>query len=96
MLSGLLLQSSAFEGRRKALQASRVQGIVFAAGGRNHVANMFIAIRVLRDVLHSKLPIEVVFNGDDELDKKNQEYLEVRARSPVPAQLSCSRFACLL
>ncbi|KAK9833485.1 hypothetical protein WJX84_008284 [Apatococcus fuscideae] len=72
------LESSAFEGRKKSLRVLRGQGIVFAAGGRNHIANMFIAIRVLRDVLHSKLPIQIVFNGDEELDRKNQEYLEKR------------------
>lgn len=82
----LMVQSSAFEGRQKALKALKGQGIVFAAGGKNHVSNMFIAMRVLRDVLHSKLPIQVVFNGNEELDKKNRDFLEVRAKRRCPFQ----------
>lgn len=41
-------------------------GIVICAGSRNKIF-AFHLIRILRDVLHSKLPIEIAYGGDDDL-----------------------------
>ncbi len=71
------VQSDAFKKRKTSLGRLRRKGILFVAGGRDMISNMFISIRVLRDVLHFKLPIEIVFNGEEELDKKSKEFLEV-------------------
>ena len=71
------MQGVAFRTRRTSLNRLKRKGILYVAGGRDMIASMFISIRVLRDVLHSKLPIEVVFSGEQELDRRNQEFLEV-------------------
>lgn len=42
------------------------RGIVICAGSRNKIF-AFHLIRILRDVLHSKLPIEVAYGGDGDL-----------------------------
>lgn len=48
-----------------------------AAGGAVPLTNTYIALHMLRNVHHCRLPVHIYFNGTAELDPGTQAFLEV-------------------
>lgn len=64
---------------RSLSRIKEAQGIVFVSGGSRQLANTYVAIRVLQDHLECRLPIEIAYHGQDEMDKYHRSLFEVRA-----------------
>lgn len=46
------------------------RGILIVTGSKDQMANAFVSITVLRDVLNCSLPIELVYYGDNDQDQR--------------------------
>ena len=77
-------------GRRKSEQSGEhkaSQGIVMAAGKAMRLGNAYVTLRVLRDHMHSNLPVEIWYLGTEEMDVATEAGLEVTrslSHSPPP------------
>ncbi|KAK9862082.1 hypothetical protein WJX84_012147 [Apatococcus fuscideae] len=60
------------------------QGIVMAAGKAMRLGNAYVTLRVLRDHMHSNLPVEIWYLGTEEMDVATEAGLEAEF-----ANLSC-------
>jgi hypothetical protein len=49
-------------------QTDNERGIVISAGGRYYLPQAVVLLRMLRHNLHSTLPVEIVWHGDEEMD----------------------------
>ncbi len=52
------------------------RGIVLTAGGRKYFTCAYVNIRVIRETVHSTLPIEVFYGGVDEIPPHVAEFME--------------------
>ena len=81
------VQSCDFQARinnSSRLQKSR--GIVIPSAGHAMFAHTWVVVTILRETLGCSLPIEIVYNGQEELDVDLAERLKVQQRSA----LSCA------
>ncbi|WIA31646.1 hypothetical protein OEZ86_002526 [Tetradesmus obliquus] len=64
------LNSTEFKQRWDALkqQTTHERGIVMSAGGRYYLPQAIVLLRILRYKHRSKLPVEIFWHGDDEMD----------------------------
>ena len=53
-------------------------GIVIAAGKALRLGNVWVTLRVLRQELHSSLPVEIWHLGKEELDDVTKAHIEVQ------------------
>jgi hypothetical protein len=67
-------------------QSGNERGIVISAGGKYYLPQAVVLLRVLRHHLHSKLPVQLFWHGDEEMDATT---LAVRV------WLVCSVWLCL-
>ncbi|KAF6260025.1 mannosyltransferase putative-domain-containing protein [Scenedesmus sp. NREL 46B-D3] len=65
-VTGSLTSTSSRSSSRSSSSVSR--GILIVGGSRTHLGNAYILLRMLRQHLHCRLPIEVVYYGQQELD----------------------------
>lgn len=78
------------------------QGIVICAGGLERLTQAYVNIRVIRDTLHSKLPIEVYYAGDIELTPAiaqymhahldNVKFIDIYSIPDIPANISMNGY----
>ena len=72
------VQSCAFESLRKARQPkSKSRGIVIPSAGHAMFAHTWVVVTILRETLGCTLPIEVAYNGEEELDVNLAKRLKV-------------------
>jgi hypothetical protein len=50
------------------MQTTNERGIVMSAGGRYYLPQAIVLLRILRYKHRSKLPVEIFWHGDDEMD----------------------------
>ena len=72
------VQSCAFESQHSAKQpGSKTRGILIPSAGHAMFAHTWVVVTILRETLGCTLPIEVAYNGEDELDVNLSERLKV-------------------
>lgn len=72
------VQSCDFQSQRHAkTTGNRVRGIVIPSAGHDMFAHTWVVVTVLRETLNCTLPIEVIYNGQEELDVSLAESLKV-------------------
>ena len=60
------------------------RGIAIPAGGQKLLLHVWATLTVLRDVLKSELPVEIVYNGTAEMPPRLKRKFEVRtAHAPL-------------
>jgi len=69
--------------RAKRLERQRGRGVVMAAGGPIPLANAYVALHMLRNVHNCSLPVELFFNGTQELDWPTRIFFTVRTSNPL-------------
>lgn len=57
------------------VQQQPTRGIVIAAGGSYYLPQAIVLLRVLRHELHSSLPVELYWYGDQEMDDNNLQVI---------------------
>ncbi|KAG2484566.1 hypothetical protein HYH03_016612 [Edaphochlamys debaryana] len=72
------------EGREegKGISGSR-RGVVWAGGGRYLLANILVGVTYLREALGSKLPVEVIYQGEAEMEPTLARMLTAEKLQPV-------------
>lgn len=79
------VQSCAYESSRKSKQPkSKSRGIVIPSAGHAMFAHTWVVVTILRETLGCTLPIEVAFNGEEELDVNLAERLKVGSSPHSP------------
>jgi hypothetical protein len=73
------------------LQTTNERGIVISAGGRYYLPQAIVLLRILRHKHRSKLPVEIFWHGDDEMDNTT---LAVRGAAAMYCVYDC--ICCLL
>ena len=72
------VQSCDFQSQRHAkTTGNRIRGIVIPSAGHDMFAHTWVVVTVLRETLNCTLPIEVIYNGQEELDVSLAESLKV-------------------
>lgn len=76
----------------------RSQGIVIPSAGHAMFAHTWVVVTILRDTLGCDLPIEIIYNGQEELDASIGEHLKVviMMHSPGIAGPQLLQPACML
>jgi len=64
-----------FNGLKDIILNSKGKGIVICAGNK-HIRMVRSTLDTLRNVIHTKLPIHIFYNGEEDLTKENQEMLQ--------------------
>ena len=73
------VKSCDFQARMKTRSNSaKSRGIVIPSAGHTMFAHTWVVVTILRDTLGCQLPIEVVYNGQEELDVTLAERLKVQ------------------
>ena len=80
------VQSCDFKAKQIGSKTSKTRGIVIPSAGHTMFAHSWVVVTVLRETLGCTLPIEIIYNGQDELDQ------DLALRLQVPAYLisTCS------
>jgi hypothetical protein len=63
--------------RAKRHEKQKGRGVVIAAGGPIPLANAYVALHMLRNVHKCSLPVEIFFNGTQELDWSTRIFFTV-------------------
>lgn len=72
------VQSCKFQSQQHArTRGRRTRGIVIPSAGHDMFAHTWVVVTVLQDTLNCTLPIEIVYNGQEELDVSLAESLKV-------------------
>ncbi len=71
------VQSCEFQSKHNTSKAAPTKGIVIPSAGHAMFAHTWVVVTILRETLGCSLPIEVVYNGKEELDVNLAERLKV-------------------
>ena len=72
------VQSCDFQSQRQTkTPGNKTRGIVIPSAGHDMFAHTWVVVTVLRETLNCTLPIEVIYNGQEELDVNLAKSLEV-------------------
>ena len=71
------VQSCDFKAKQTSSKTSKTRGIVIPSAGHTMFASSWVVVTVLRETLGCTLPIEIIYNGKDELDKELALRLQV-------------------
>ena len=64
------VKSKAYQARANRIMKANLTGIVIPAGGSRLVTNLLVTLKVLREHHKSQIPIEVMWQGPEEMDIK--------------------------
>lgn len=80
------VQSCKFQSQQRTRTRGRkTRGIVIPSAGHDMFAHTWVVVKVLQDTLNCTLPIEIVYNGQEELDISLAESLKVGFMLPTRA-----------
>ena len=71
------VQSCHFRSPQLSRSTSKTRGIVIPSAGHTMFAHTWVVVTILRETLGCTLPIEVIYNGNEELDEQLALRLQV-------------------
>lgn len=71
------IQSCEFKSNQLSSNTKRTKGIAIPSAGHTMFAHTWVVVTILREALGCKLPIEVIYNGQDEYDEELALRMEV-------------------